>query len=129
MECWWFPGDLRTLAYLPTLRDQLYSRRVTQPWRASFAMYTSEPPILDGITSWLSCDEKHWIVGATPLVKRIIRHCVACRRRDAQPCQQKEADLPVDRITPHEPAFTSVGVDYFGPFAVKRGRETDKETT
>ena len=69
---------------------------------------------------------KHWIVGATPLVKKIIRHCVACRRRDAQPCQQREADLPVDRVTPHEPAFTSVGVDYFGPFAVKRGRGREK---
>ena len=69
---------------------------------------------------------KHWIVGATPLVKKIIRHCVACRRRDAQPCQQREADLPVDRVTPHEPAFTSVGVDYFGPFVVKRGRGQEK---
>ena len=70
--------------------------------------------------------QKHWIVGATPLVKQIIRHCVACRRRDAQPCQQREADIPVDRVTPHEPAFTSVGVDYFGPFVVKRGRGREK---
>ena len=37
-----------------------------------------------------------------------------------------EADLPLDRVTPHEPAFTSVGVDYFGPFAVKRGRGREK---
>ena len=69
---------------------------------------------------------RHWIVGATPLVKKIIRHCVACRRRDVQPCQQREADLPIDRVTPHKPAFTSVGVDYFGPFVVKRGRGREK---
>ena len=69
---------------------------------------------------------KYWIVGATPLVKKVIKHCVACRRRDARPCCQLEANLPLDRITPYEPAFTCVGVDYFGPFAVKRGRGREK---
>ena len=37
-----------------------------------------------------------------------------------------EADLPLDRVTPYEPTFTSVGVDYFGPLAVKRGRGQEK---
>ena len=69
---------------------------------------------------------KYWVLGATPLVKKVIRHCVTCRRRDAQPCHQLEADLPLDRVTPHEPAFTSVGMDYFGPFADKRGRGREK---
>ena len=32
------------------------------------------------------------------------------------------ADLPTDRVTPGEPVFSSVGVDLFGPFYVKRGR-------
>ena len=48
---------------------------------------------------------RYWIVGAASLVRRVVRHCVACRRRDAQPCQQMEADLPLDRVTPYEPAF------------------------
>ena len=69
---------------------------------------------------------RYWIVGAASLVRKVVRRCVACRRRDAQPCQQMEADLPLDRVTPYEPAFTSVGVDYFGPFAVKRGRGREK---
>lgn len=32
------------------------------------------------------------------------------------------ADLPLDRVSPDEPPFTYVEVDYFGPFGVKRGR-------
>ena len=32
------------------------------------------------------------------------------------------ANLPESRVTPYEPCFTRVGVDYFGPFVVKRGR-------
>ena len=32
------------------------------------------------------------------------------------------ADLPADRVTPGEPPFSKVGVDYFGPLVVKRGR-------
>lgn len=36
------------------------------------------------------------------------------------------ADLPLQRVTPDEPPFTYVGVDYFGPFPTKRGRSTVK---
>ncbi len=32
------------------------------------------------------------------------------------------ADLPHDRLLPDEPPFTNVGIDYFGPFEIKRGR-------
>ena len=32
------------------------------------------------------------------------------------------ADLPADRLISDEPPFTRVGVDYFGPIEVKRGR-------
>lgn len=32
------------------------------------------------------------------------------------------ADLPEDRLLPDQPPFTNVGVDFFGPFDIKRGR-------
>lgn len=37
-----------------------------------------------------------------------------------------DKNLPQDRVSPDEPPFTRVGVDLFGPFAVKRGRTTVK---
>jgi len=36
------------------------------------------------------------------------------------------ADLPKERLIPYEPPFTYTGVDFFGPFYVKRGRGSDK---
>ena len=36
------------------------------------------------------------------------------------------ADLPADRVTPGEPPFTNTGIDFFGPFFVKRGRGQEK---
>ena len=36
------------------------------------------------------------------------------------------ADLPSDRVTP-EPPFTNAGIDFFGPFYVKRGRGQEKK--
>lgn len=36
------------------------------------------------------------------------------------------ADLPKERITPDEPPFTNVGIDFFGPFEIKRGRSMIK---
>ena len=36
------------------------------------------------------------------------------------------AELPGARVTPGEPPFTYVGVDFFGTFYVKRGRSLEK---
>ncbi|KAJ7999261.1 hypothetical protein DPEC_G00213600 [Dallia pectoralis] len=39
------------------------------------------------------------------------------------------ADLPEDRLLPDKPPFTNTGVDFFGPFDVKRGRVMVKRWT
>ena len=70
--------------------------------------------------------QKYWIIGDNPLIKQILFKCVLCRKYQARKMHQKMADLPSDRLTPDEPPFSRVGMDYFGPFNVKRGRVTVK---
>ena len=41
-------------------------------------------------------------------------------------CRQKMADLPRERVTPGQPLFSHVGIDYFGPFMEKQGRSQVK---
>ena len=66
--------------------------------------------------------QKFWIVGARLLVKRVLRECVLCKRLKGKPGVQQMADLPSERVTLDNPTFYYVGVDCFGPFAVKRGQ-------
>ena len=70
--------------------------------------------------------ERFWIPCANAMARKTMKSCIFCRRYQAKVEQQKMADLPQDRITPDEPPFTHVGVDYFGPIEVKRGRSQVK---
>ena len=65
--------------------------------------------------------KKFWIPGANAAVRHLIANCVACRRFRAPVVEQKMADLPKDRVTA-DPPFTFTGVDYFGPYVKKEGR-------
>ena len=42
--------------------------------------------------------EKYWIVKVRPLVKKIVHSCVTCRMLYANPCTQRMADLPLQRL-------------------------------
>ena len=66
--------------------------------------------------------EKYWIVGANSVIKSILSKCVICKRYQGKVLEQKMADLPTDRTRPDAAPFATTGVDYFGPFEVKRGR-------
>ncbi|XP_041372870.1 uncharacterized protein LOC121386137 [Gigantopelta aegis] len=73
-----------------------------------------------------SLRQQYWLLGASTAIKRIISKCVTCRRYQAPVAEQQMASLPVDRLNAAEPPFSRVGMDFFGPFEVKRGRSTVK---
>ena len=62
--------------------------------------------------------EKYWIIKGGMAVRRVLSSCFDCKRRLLPPDSQKMSDLPYERVTS--------GVDYFGPFYVKRGRCMEK---
>ena len=66
--------------------------------------------------------DKYWILKGNATVRRILNSCSFCRRRFHSFQSQKCANLPDDRVTAFEKAFTRTGVDYFGPFFVSHGR-------
>ena len=70
--------------------------------------------------------QKFWIMKGRSAVRRVIRSCFSCRRRNATRGQQIMADIPKDRLTPDKPPFTNVGVDFFGPLFVRHGRGQNK---
>ena len=70
--------------------------------------------------------EQFWVVKARGAVKRVLRSCVHCRKQMAARINQLLGDFPRVRLTPYEPPVTYCGVDYFGPFYVKRGRVIEK---
>ena len=64
----------------------------------------------------------YWIVNANTAARKVLSHCVTCRKNRGKPGEQKMADLPGERLVTDLPPFTNVGLDYFGPFEVRRGR-------
>ncbi|KAK0135606.1 Proteoglycan 4 [Merluccius polli] len=69
---------------------------------------------------------KYWITSANAAARKILSDCVICRRHRGKLGEQKMSDLPLERIVADLPPFTNVGVDYFGPFEIKRGRSFEK---
>lgn len=63
-----------------------------------------------------------WILQGRSRIRHVIDQCIICRKKYAPPCEQIMASLPTPRVTAFERPFSSTGVDYFGPFLVKRGR-------
>ena len=68
--------------------------------------------------AWLS--KKFYIPQVKQLLKGISRRCIICQRTYAKTSSQLMAGLPEVRVTPAR-SFSSVGVDYAGPFVYKEG--------
>ena len=69
---------------------------------------------------------KFWVLKANAEVRRVIDNCLGCRRRLRPPEAQKMAELPDDRLQFRLPPFFTSGVNCFGPFYVKKGRDQMK---
>ena len=61
---------------------------------------------------------KYWIIGIRRMMKSIISRCRRCREKLKAMHSQVMSPLPIERIK-ESPAFHTVGVDYFGPYAIK----------
>ena len=66
--------------------------------------------------------EKYWITKANFLARSVFKHYFACRKNFGTLGKQKMAEPPSEWVAPGLHLFFLVGVDYFGPFIVKRGR-------
>ncbi|CAB4023458.1 hypothetical protein AWC38_SpisGene24962 [Paramuricea clavata] len=68
--------------------------------------------------------ERFWILRGREVVKKLIRHCVVCRKYGGKPFKpQPTPDLPDFRVS-SDPPFTHIGLDFAGPFFIKSMFET-----
>lgn len=63
--------------------------------------------------------QKFWITNLRQLVRMNNHRCISCTRQRHESIRQMMGDLPSDRIQPCR-AFRHSGVDYAGPFSLKR---------
>ena len=63
--------------------------------------------------------EKYYILKAYSQIKAVLGKCIDCKKQQAKPAEQLMANLPKERVETDNPAFTYVGVDYFGQMQVK----------
>ncbi|XP_043466366.1 uncharacterized protein LOC122501154 [Leptopilina heterotoma] len=59
-----------------------------------------------------------WVIGASSLVRKLVRKCALCHRVKPRFPTQLMGDLPPPRIEPARP-FTNSGLDYAGPFHLR----------
>ena len=65
---------------------------------------------------------RYWIVRGRRLAKKLVRDCTTGRKLRQPPHTTLMTDLTPDRMKPFSPPFLVTGVDLFGPFKLKYGR-------
>ena len=67
--------------------------------------------------------ERYWILWVREATKRIIKHCIICRKLDGVPFKpQPTPDLPDMRVA-DAPPFTFTGLDFAGPLYITSSKE------
>ena len=72
-------------------------------------------------------DDGYFIRHASKVIGRFLSNCVTCQRLRGATQEQFMSDLPADRLA-MSPPFTNTGMDVFGPYLVKHGRTTRRNT-
>ena len=65
---------------------------------------------------------QYHVLGARKLIRTICSQCTVCRRVLPSPMHQRMGELPTERIQDNQPAFTNTGMDFSGPYIIRRGR-------
>lgn len=65
--------------------------------------------------------QRFHIVGGRVAIRKYCHNCLTCARQNAKVPSQMMSDLPAVRVNPAK-AFHSTGLDYAGPFSIRRGR-------
>ncbi|XP_064638288.1 uncharacterized protein LOC135494306 [Lineus longissimus] len=65
---------------------------------------------------------KYWFVKGRTMARLIVRDCVVCRKCRKSPLVPWMADLPLERLQLFAPVYSTTGLDLFGPFLLKCGR-------
>ncbi|XP_030747104.1 uncharacterized protein LOC115875730 [Sitophilus oryzae] len=68
-----------------------------------------------------SIRETFWPIRGRNLARATVRKCLRCFRFNPELVKSIMGNLPRDRVTPSSP-FHVTGIDYAGPFLIKRGR-------
>lgn len=55
-------------------------------------------------------------------MRQVLSECFLCRELGAAHGEQLMVNLPKERLTPEDPSFTSVGVEYFDAMYIQQGR-------
>lgn len=69
--------------------------------------------------------QAYWVPKARSTVKSYLQRCSVCQKRRSHPEPPLMADLPEARFDCQR-AFSSVGLDFFGPLHVRVGRRTER---
>ncbi|XP_077966576.1 uncharacterized protein LOC144420798 [Styela clava] len=76
--------------------------------------------------TWNVIREKYWITRPRATIRHELNKCVTCRKANTRQGEQLMAELPSARLKVGQPPFYSTGIDFFGPYLIKRGRSEIK---
>ena len=76
--------------------------------------------------TWTSIRQTYWIIKGVATVRRVIGHCILCKKRNASVSQQIMTDLSQGRLRLEKSPFYHVGIHPFGPLIVRQRRSNVK---